>query len=71
MAQENNLTVEVHGGPDPVVVDNVQYVSFVNADTFGIPALISEERIKRDGLPVTVVYVNPDRCTSVKVTRHA
>lgn len=77
MPQTNRLHVEVlpageagaeHG---KVPFEDVHYVSFVNEESFGIPAIISDERYKGLGLPLRVLYVNPGNVAAMEVTRTA
>lgn len=59
---------------DGTAVDyrEIQYVSWVNHDTYGIPALIAEDgfkqEVKEDG-DSTVLYINPENVVAVKATR--
>lgn len=50
--------------------DDVQYISLINDETYGIPALISDDRIK-DELPVRILYVNPQNVAAVEAEREA
>jgi hypothetical protein len=63
-------------GEEPADLEfkNVQYISFVSSPggagegTYGIPALISEDRIKGE-LPVKILYVNPANIAAMEVVR--
>jgi hypothetical protein len=73
----NRIDVEVwpaaEAGADldePLEFEDVQYISLVNRDTFGIPALIADAQVKlRDGLPVTILYINPENIVAMAATR--
>lgn len=77
MPQTNRLHVEVFATGEAgaehgkVPFEDVHYISFVNADSFGIPAVISEDRYKCDGMPLRVLYVNPGNVAALEVTRSA
>lgn len=49
---------------------DVNYISLVNNETYGIPALITEPRIE-DNLPVRILYVNPQNLAAMEVDRDA
>lgn len=69
----NRIDVEVYpsGSDDILEFRDVNYISLVNDRTFGIPALISERAVKHEGLPVTILYVNPLNIVTMKATRTA
>ncbi len=83
MPQQNKINVQIlaAGSDDDYgslhEFDNVNYVSFVSSPggsgegTYGIPAMISEERVKRDGLPVKILYVNPANIVAMEAERVA
>lgn len=78
MAQRNDITVTVYptgealaDHPEGLVFENVNYISLVAFNTFGIPAIISEQKTKDEGLPVTVLYINPGNITAYEAVRHA
>lgn len=64
-----DVTVWATDGSDPIDFENVNYISLVNHETFGIPRLISEPRVKSEGLPVKILYVNPTNITAMEATR--
>ena len=71
----NPSGLDADGEPiDPIEFDDVQYVSFVNFETFGIPAKIADADVRqevRDEGVVKIVYVNTQNVSSLEVTRHA
>lgn len=84
MPQTNDIDVTVFPkGEDavPVDFDAVNYISFVSSPggqgegTYGIPALLGNDqaaqRVKDEGLPATILYVNPANIACMKVTRNA
>lgn len=80
MAQTNKLDVKVYSITEPTVpveFNDVNYISFVSSPggqgegTYGVPAVISERRFKDEGLPLTVLYVNPANIAAMKATRTA
>ncbi len=82
MPQQNKINVQIlTGGPEDEFglheFDNVNYISFVSSPggsgegTYGIPAMISEDRVKRDGLPVKILYVNPANIVAMEAERVA
>lgn len=70
--QTNKIDVEVDL-PNGETYDykDVNYISFVTGETYGIPAIISERATKAEGLPVTVLYVNPTNIAAMKATRRS
>lgn len=46
----------------------VNYISLVNSDTFGIPALVNDPRVQ-ENLPATILYINPENIVAVKAER--
>lgn len=80
MAQTNKLDVQVIPSDDPNVTltyKDVNYISFVSSPggqgegTYGIPAIITENKYKAEGLPLRVLYVNPSNIAAMDVTRTA
>lgn len=77
MPARNRLDVDVWPlSPDdePIEFEDVQYVSFVNFETFGIPAKIADADVRAevaDEGPVKILYVNTQNVTAVEVTRRA
>jgi len=71
--QTNKIDVAVYpnDGGDPLTFKDVNYVSLVAFDTWGIPAVISEAKYKAEGLPLTVLYINPGNVSAVHATRTA
>lgn len=77
--QTNKLTAKVYPLQDGLRLDftDVNYISFISSPggqgegTYGIPAIISEERYKREGLPLRVLFVNPANVAAMDVTRTA
>jgi hypothetical protein len=76
MAQTNDITVTVYPTgealaehPDGLTFDNVHYISLIAFNTFGIPAVISEQARKSEGLPLRVLYINPANVTAVEAVR--
>lgn len=60
---------EAGSAEEPIDVGEVNYISLVNGETYGIPALISEERVKTEGLPVRILYINPENVVAIDATR--
>lgn len=77
MAQSNRIDVEVLAAGEAgaehglMPFSDVHYISFVNNDSFGIPAVLTEPRVKAEGLPVRVLYVNPTNVAAMVATRRA
>ena len=85
MAQTNHINVKVYpaGGDsgeyeaDPLEFDGVNYVSFVSSPggqgegTYGIPAMLADGRVKDEGLPVKILYVNPQNISAMLAERIA
>lgn len=73
MAQTNELDARIFAkGPDDLIqVDfrAVHYISFVSAETYGIPALLTEHRVKDEGLPVKILYVNTANILAMEAVR--
>ncbi len=55
----------------PLEFSDVNYISFVSDETYGIPALISEPKVKDDGLPATILYVFPANIVAMEAVRRA
>lgn len=76
MPQTNKIRVEIvpkeaRNDEDVITYEDVNYISLVNSETFGIPALITEDRIKAEGLPVRILYVNPENIAAMEAVREA
>lgn len=75
MPRKNSIDVTVYPADEAVEegieFTDVQYVSLVNKDTYGIPALISEDRVKDEGLPVRILYINPENIAAFEAVRKA
>lgn len=76
MGQSNRITVDLYprdeadaSAVDPIIFEDVNFVSFVSDDTYGIPAVIGDPDAKRHGLPLRVLYVNTGAVLAVDVTR--
>lgn len=69
----NRIDVEVFpsdGVGESIRFTDVNYISLINDETYGIPALISEERIRDEGMPLKVLYISPANVSAVQATRH-
>lgn len=80
MPQSNQIDVEVYpiGEADVEPLKfHVNYISFVSSPggagegTYGIPAVLSDARVKSEGLPVAVLYVNPANIAAMQAVRTA
>lgn len=81
MPQSNRIYIDVYpAGSDsrlPLAFSDVNFVSFVSSPggrgegTYGIPALLGESHVKEEGLPFTVVYVNPANITAMRAVRQS
>lgn len=78
MAQSNKIDVEVitpTGSVHPY--KDVNFISFVSSPggndpgTYGIPAIITEDKHKSEGLPMRVLYVNPANIAGLLAHRTA
>lgn len=73
MPQGNHLNVKVYPArdipEDPLEFLGVHYISLVSNETYGIPALITEDRVKREGLPVKILYINPANVAAFEAER--
>ena len=56
---------------DGVHFEDVDYLSFINGDTFGKPPLITGDDRVRDDLPITVLYVSTGNVSAIEVTRES
>lgn len=72
MPATNSMEVRVLPLGDAEIAEykDVNYISFVNYETYGIPALLTENHIERQ-LPVRILYVNPQNVAAVEVVRDA
>lgn len=78
MAQTNSIDVTVHPAgeagaenPNGLEFKDVNYISLVVFNTYGIPAIISEQKTKDEGLPVRVLYVNPANIVAMEAVRES
>lgn len=78
MAQRNHIDVTVYptgealaDHPDGLHFENVNFISLVAFNTYGIPAIISEPATKDEGLPVRILYVNPANITAMEAVRES
>jgi hypothetical protein len=75
MPQTNHLNVKVYPARDipeePMEFLGVHYISLVSNETYGIPALISDGQVKRDGLPLRILYINPANIAAFHAERVA
>lgn len=81
MPQTNSIDVTIYPAAYDPTVDgpleftDVHYISFVSSPggsgegTYGIPAMIADDRIKREGLPLRVLYVNPGNIAAMEAVR--
>jgi hypothetical protein len=78
MAQRNKIDVTVYptgealaDNPDGLHFNDVNYISLIAFNTFGIPAVISEREKKEEGLPLKVLYINPANVAAIEAVRTA
>lgn len=77
MAQENRINVTIHQAQrdtewtEPLEFEDIHYISFVTSETYAIPAILSEDRYKDEGLPLRVLYVNPANIAAMEAERIA
>lgn len=84
MPQQNKIDVIVYPADqqnadiiDGIPFTNVNYISFVSSPggavggTYGIPAMLSDSRVKGEGLPVKILYINPANIVAMEATRKA
>jgi hypothetical protein len=78
MSQSNEIDVTIHPANEdvePITFENVNYISFVSSPggqgegTYGIPAMIADRKLKDEGLPATILYVNPQNITAMEAVR--
>lgn len=64
-------TFDDDGQVRELLFEDVDFVSFVNHDTFGKPAIIAPgpDHVSRDDGPLSVLYVNTGGVCAVEVTR--
>lgn len=60
-----DVTVWTPTGEEGIDFDNIDFISLVNHDTYGKPAIISDEEHARQ--PVRVLYINPNNIAAVEV----
>jgi hypothetical protein len=75
LPQSNRLEVDVYPSVDPsdepLHFENINFISYVAFNTYGIPAVIGEEKYKSEGLPLRVLYINPANVVAVEALRTA
>ena len=86
MPQSNLIDVVVYPADQSAAIEghaaelefyDVNYISFVSSPggsgegTYGIPAILSDARVKGEGLPVKVLYVNPANIAAIEAVRRA
>lgn len=72
MSQTNKIEARVYPqNSDEVLEFEVNYISFVTEETYGIPAILSDASIKTEGLPVRILYVNPSNIAALEAIRIA
>lgn len=77
MAQTNRIEATVYPMNEDAdaISFTVNYVSFVSSPggqgegTYGIPAKIGDRDVKEEGLPVTILYVNPANIAALELKR--
>jgi hypothetical protein len=75
MAQKNCIDVTVFpvagasDEPDELIFSDVNYISLISNDTYGIPAVITDPKVKEEGLPIRVLYVNPTNIAAMEAVR--
>lgn len=73
--QTNSINVQVYAageaGAEHICheFEDVHYISLVNEESYGIPAIISEDNYKNQGLPIRVLYINPTNVVAIQATR--
>lgn len=69
----NQINVQVwqRDSDEPIEFEDINYISLVSNETYGIPALIAEERVKTEGLPVRILYINPANVAAIEAERIA
>lgn len=70
---KNSISVEVYtsDSDEPHVFADIHYISLVNNETYGIPAIISEQDKKDEGLPLRILYVNPHNIVAMQAVRES
>lgn len=70
--QRNRIDVRVFPSNDDteLTFKDVNFISFVVFNTYGIPAVIADAKVKEEGLPVKVLYINPSNIAAVEAVRH-
>jgi hypothetical protein len=69
------LSITIHpvsppGDPvEPIVVENAHYVSYMNAESYGKPAILTEAKHDGEG-DLKVVYVMTQNTVAVEVETH-
>lgn len=75
MPQSNRLDVDIYPNDDvsdePIRFKDVHYISYVTGSTYALPAVITEQKYKDEGLPLRVLYINPANIVAVDATRRA
>jgi hypothetical protein len=71
--QTNHLNVRVFPADEaveePLEFLGVHYISLISNETYGIPALITERKVKDEGLPVKILYINPANVAAFEAER--
>lgn len=67
----HRIDVIIHAKDDdvPLKFENVNYISLVNGETYGIPAIIAEATTERK-LPARILYVSTENIVAMDATRH-
>lgn len=68
-----SLDVKVFHAEDeePFEFNDVDYVQFVNDQTYGPPALIGGGKDEQVELPAKVLFVSPRNSVAVQIVRHS
>lgn len=66
----NSIDVVIYPKDDgeEIRFEGVNYVSFINGESYGIPAIIAEDWVDRK-LPVRILYVSTDNIVAMDATR--
>lgn len=72
MAQGNKISARVlTKSGDLIDFRDIHYISFISDETFGKPAIITEDHIKSEGLPIKVLYVSTSNVAAVEAVRES
>lgn len=72
-ASKHQMTVNILPLGDDVEeaeYKDINYVSLVNFETYGVPALLTEDYIEGK-IPFKILYVNPQNIAAMEILRHA